>query len=253
MKRKLVAILACRNNGSRLYGKPLQNLNNNITILDYLIFTLSKIHEISEIILVISTKTDNLIYKEIALNKNIKYLFGSDKDVLGRLIKGLKKTKATDVFRVTTESPFVCHENIKKIWNDHKKMHNDLSIFSNKVDGMGFEIFKSSALIKSHNKGSEKHRSELCDLYIRENLNKFSVKYYLNNKKENKYRLTVDNPEDLILCRNIFKKFYKKGELINSSKIFNYLRKNTKDVALTKKYISNSKSIDNLWKNVSEI
>ena len=36
--RKLVACLACRNEGTRLYGKPLQNLDikKNITIKNYL-------------------------------------------------------------------------------------------------------------------------------------------------------------------------------------------------------------------------
>ena len=37
--RKLIASLACRNNSTRLYGKPLQNLDTkkNITILEYII------------------------------------------------------------------------------------------------------------------------------------------------------------------------------------------------------------------------
>ena len=39
MKRKLVAAIACRNTGSRLYGKPLQNLDifNSYRIIDYII------------------------------------------------------------------------------------------------------------------------------------------------------------------------------------------------------------------------
>ena len=39
MKKKLVAVLACRNTGSRLYGKPLQNLDvkRKYTIIDNLI------------------------------------------------------------------------------------------------------------------------------------------------------------------------------------------------------------------------
>ena len=78
MKKKLVAVLACRNNGSRLYAKPLQKLDKNITILDYILFTLSKIKSISEIVLVISNKQENLIYKKIAIKNKIKYLFGSD-------------------------------------------------------------------------------------------------------------------------------------------------------------------------------
>jgi len=35
--RKLVAALACRNTSNRLFGKPMQNLDNNKTILDELV------------------------------------------------------------------------------------------------------------------------------------------------------------------------------------------------------------------------
>ena len=39
MKRKLVAAIACRNKGTRLYGKPLQNLDEKkgIRIIDNII------------------------------------------------------------------------------------------------------------------------------------------------------------------------------------------------------------------------
>ena len=38
--RKLVAALACRNTGSRLFGKPMQNLDNNNFILGELVNSL---------------------------------------------------------------------------------------------------------------------------------------------------------------------------------------------------------------------
>ena len=46
--RKLVAALACRINGSRLYGKPLQNLDieKGISILDNIIGCLKQIQVI---------------------------------------------------------------------------------------------------------------------------------------------------------------------------------------------------------------
>ena len=39
MKSKLVAAIACRNQGTRLYGKPIQNLDveNGIRIIDNII------------------------------------------------------------------------------------------------------------------------------------------------------------------------------------------------------------------------
>ena len=38
MTRKLVAVLACRNGGSRLYAKPLQNLDQKKKSFNYSIF-----------------------------------------------------------------------------------------------------------------------------------------------------------------------------------------------------------------------
>ena len=54
--RKLVAALACRNQGSRLYGKPLQNLDveKGISILDNIIDCLQGAAAINEILLGIS-------------------------------------------------------------------------------------------------------------------------------------------------------------------------------------------------------
>ena len=54
-KKKLVAVLACRNDGTRLYGKPLQNLDikKGVTILDYLIKNLKKFNFIKDIVIAI--------------------------------------------------------------------------------------------------------------------------------------------------------------------------------------------------------
>ena len=183
----------------------------------------------------------------------IKFFYGSDKDVLKRLVTGAKVAEATDVFRVTAESPFLSHEYFEKIWMNHKKQDNDLTIFSNNIDGMGFEIFKKKALEISHRKGQSKHRSELCDLYIRENLDKFKVRFFVGGKINKNYRLTVDNPEDLILCRKIFIKYQKDYPLIELKKINNFLCNNRSETYIVEKFISKSKSINNLWANVKKI
>ena len=56
MNKKLIAALACRNQGSRLYGKPIQNLDidKGVTIIDNLIGCLKYIKCIDEIVLGIS-------------------------------------------------------------------------------------------------------------------------------------------------------------------------------------------------------
>jgi spore coat polysaccharide biosynthesis protein SpsF len=76
MNRRLVAAIACRNQGSRLYGKPLQNLDvkKGIRILDNIIECISKIDCIDEIVLGISEGDENEIFKQIASERGIKYI-----------------------------------------------------------------------------------------------------------------------------------------------------------------------------------
>ena len=64
MKRKLVAALACRNQGTRLYGKPIQNLDieNGITILDNVISCLQSITCVDEVVLGISEGIENEVF-----------------------------------------------------------------------------------------------------------------------------------------------------------------------------------------------
>lgn len=226
--RKLVAALACRNTSHRLFGKPMQNLDNNKTILDELVNSIKEHKIVKKICLGISEGPSNYSYKEYALKKKINYIFGNELDVLSRLIKCGLHSKATDILRITTENPFVYLDNIETAWNIHKKNNNDLTATDGGPLGTHFEIFKLNTLRISHKYGAKKHRSEHCDSFVMDNLNKFKVQIIElpKNLLRSEYRLTVDNPEDLILCRNIYKKLKKKSPNIPLKSIVNFLDKN---------------------------
>ena len=68
MKRRLAAAIACRNQGARLYGKPLQNLDvhSGVRILDNIVACLQTIECIDEIVLGISEGGENDVYRSIA-------------------------------------------------------------------------------------------------------------------------------------------------------------------------------------------
>ena len=238
--RKLVACLACRNEGTRLYGKPLQNLDiqKNISILKYIIECLKKIKVIDQIVLAISKNVQNNIYANFAKKNNIKFIFGDELDVLSRLIKSCNHVNGTDIFRVTTESPFFLFENISNVWKIHKELGNDLTTIDDVPDGSGFEIIRLGAYKTSHKKGNKKHRSELCSLFIRENKKKFKFyKYRIDSLYKRKdLRLTADYPEDLILLRAVYAKFKRHYPHIPLKKIINFLDKEKNLKKLTNKY-----------------
>lgn len=232
MKRCLVAAIACRNQGSRLYGKPIQNLDvdKGIRIIDNIVDCLKSIPCIDEIILGISEGIENEVFKYIAEQKGLRYVVGDQIDVLSRLIKCGQLGNASDIFRVTSESPFLCFDFVEELWDRHKEEGADATFFDDVIDGCGFELIGLRALEESHAKGDNRHRSELCTLYIREHHQSFKIirpkiPEELNRKD---LRLTVDNPEDLAVCRIVYGAFKERAPKIPVVEIIEFLDKNPK-------------------------
>jgi spore coat polysaccharide biosynthesis protein SpsF len=225
--RKLVACLACRNQGTRLYGKPLQNLDieEKVSVLEYMIASIKRYPAVTGIVLGISEGVDNVIFKEVAARNEIDFITGSEEDVLSRLIACCEKANGTDIFRLTTESPFTYFEAIDAAWEDHTVSGRDLTALDNLPDGSGFEIIKLDAYKLSWEKGERKHRSELCSLYIREHKEDFSIGYVeipVNIRRPD-IRLTIDYPEDLILCRAVYGHLKSKAPLIPLDEIIQFI------------------------------
>ena len=87
MNSRLVAVFACRNSGSRLYGKPLQRLDiDSGYVLDQVVSNLRRFDFIQEIILAISAGSDNLAFKEYASHAGLRFVVGDEHDVLKRLL-----------------------------------------------------------------------------------------------------------------------------------------------------------------------
>lgn len=228
--RKLVCALACRNDGSRLYGKPMQNLDyeNGYSVLEYMIDEIRTFDEVDDIVIGISEGKSNLCFIDFCERKGVKYIIGDEEDVLGRLIDCTELVSGTDIFRVTSESPFIYFEALADAWKEHVSGDFDITMLDNLPDGVGFELIKLDAYKKSHDQGDRRHRSELCSLFIRENKDKFKLNYFElpSYLKRTDIRLTIDHPEDLVLCRAVYQKFKALAPRIPIVEIMNFLDRN---------------------------
>lgn len=249
--RKLIAALAVRNQGSRLYGKPLQNLDveSGTTVLANILACLRSIECINEIGLGIAKGQENAVFIKYAEDENIPFIVGDEIDVLGRLIACGRKTNGTDIFRVTSESPFPSYDFVQEAWNQHVSGDADATFFDDVVDGCGFEIIRLDALKEAHKNGEDRHRSELCSLYIRENIQKYKVTKLESpfgfNRKD--LRLTVDNPEDLIVCKAVYKNFIDLAPRIPLHKIISFLDMNKELLQLTQPFTESGYDSMYLW------
>ena len=223
---RIAAVIACRVESGRLFGKPIQNLSN-FTILDFLINQIKTSNKISEVVLAVSENQGNQIFIDYAKKNNLKFVIGDDRDVLQRLIKGAELVDANIVFRVTSENPFIYWEGIDTLIKKHIKENSEFSFIDNLPIGSGYEIINLESLKKSHKFGNKRHRSELCSLYIYEHQKDFKILRSQPSRELKKphLRLTVDTPEDLLVARKIYENLGSDFKPIPLKKIINFLEK----------------------------
>jgi spore coat polysaccharide biosynthesis protein SpsF len=201
---RLVAVIACRNQSTRLYAKPLQRVGSR-TILDHLVEGVRRIPRVEGIVLAISDGRENDVYEDLAGSMGLDTVRGDPEDVLWRLVLGGRKLGATHVLRATPDCPFVYWEGGTALVDAVEAQGLDYAIHKDVPEGTYYEIISLDALERSHREGTERHRSEFCTLYIFENRDRFrlaelSVEPELERRD---IRLTVDWPEDLIVVRAV--------------------------------------------------
>lgn len=251
-KRKLVAALACRARGSRLYGKPLQPLDikTEYNILDFIIDGLKARKEIDEIVLGIAEGTENLVFQDIAARHGIKYIIGSEKDVLFRLIQCGRAGNATDIFRITTECPFIAWELLAPVWKAHVEKDNDITVTDYMAEGLNFEIYTQESIERSHARGGDYERSEFCSAYPRRHPDEFQIEILAPEKQDQRLdlRLTVDYPEDLVVCRKVYEALKNKAPHIPIRDIISFLDQNPHLTQMLKPFIDQTP----IWASVVE-
>lgn len=216
--------------GSRLYGKPLQNLDlkNGVTILDQLVDLVGTLGPIQTIVLGIAEGSANVPFAEFAARRGLDFVIGDEKDVLGRLISCGHKARATDIFRVTTECPYFYHDLVETAWEHHLSNDNDVTTVDGLPEGCHFEIYTLESLERSQRLGDGRHRSEYCSLYIREHRADFKVEVLPISPQLERLdlRLSVDYPEDLIVCRRVYEHQREKVPRFSLAEIINFLDDN---------------------------
>ena len=168
------ALLACRVTGSRLHGKPVQNLTpEGPMIIESLVSYLKEVKSIRKIALCIAEGNENLVFQNIAEDMGLPYMFGPEDDVLKRLIKAGNFFDTDVVFRITSEGPFVLHSYADELIEDFINGEYDWGTLDQSPEGTGYELIKLDALKKSHINGTERNKSELVTSYICENQQDF--------------------------------------------------------------------------------
>jgi spore coat polysaccharide biosynthesis protein SpsF len=222
--RRLVAVLPCRCASSRLWAKPLQRIAPGLSICEYLARTLDRIECVDEVRLAIAEGPGQNALVDLARRAGLAHVIGSEADVLGRVIVCARDAGATDVLRKTSEDPFLHTAMLEPAWRSHLEHANEVTAVDLLPEGAGFEIFTLAALARCHEHGGVEDREHIAN-YARFHQSSFAVEILCPERacQRPDLRVTVDNPEDLILCQAVHRELARDGAPIALEEVIDFL------------------------------
>lgn len=195
---KILGITQARFSSSRLPGKVLQKLGAE-TVLGLHLSRLKNSHRVSQWVVATTEEPESQKIVEIATQHGVEAVRGSLNDVLDRFYQTAMLFKPEVVVRVTSDCPLIDPIYLDDLINQFFEMRVDYAancLQPTLPDGMDAEVFTFAALETAWKEAKKVSEREHVTPYIRDS-GKFTVKSIEYPVNWGKFRLTLDNPEDL--------------------------------------------------------
>jgi len=209
----LGAIIQARVSSTRLPQKVIKKIEGK-TVLEHLILRAKKVKNCDKVILATTDKKDDDVLGKIAKELNVLAFRGSENDVLDRYYQAAKLFKIDPIVRITADCPLLDPKIVEKVIDFYFSGNYDYISNTHPPtfpDGMDVEIFNFKSLEKSWKKAKLRSEREHVTAYIFKNPKLFKIGNITYEKDFSHLRLTLDEKEDLILIRKIYKELYPKN------------------------------------------
>jgi glutamate-1-semialdehyde 2,1-aminomutase len=190
---------------SRLPGKVAMKLGPNHTVLGLGITRALRSRLANSVVVLTTTDSvDDQIVLE-AQKYGVKFYRGSERDVLSRYFEASEAFEADVIIRITSDCPFIDPELIDDAIS--RLLHEKAEYYCNQEpfvypDGMDVDVFTKNVLVKAHLEATSQFDREHVTPYIKSIAKKASQAR--NEQDFSHIRLTVDEPEDMLVARAIY-------------------------------------------------
>ncbi|MCD6318364.1 NTP transferase domain-containing protein, partial [Candidatus Aerophobetes bacterium] len=230
MKKRIIAIVIARMSSTRLPGKVLIDICGR-PMLGHIVDRLRRVKSIDEIVLATTNKNEDKPLIEFAKREKIKSFAykGDPEDVVNRIRKTAERFYADIIVNVNGDCPLINPSTIENLIQA-LIMHNAERALTSQVNGRrheGVDIFTLRAWQKvdeNSTKSYQRQNTTGClherpDILRTVEIEDEPIFYELN------HRIWVDTPADLNFIREIYKRLYKPGEIVDLRKVIRLLQK----------------------------
>lgn len=208
---KIVATIEARMTSKRLPGKVLLPVENK-ALLSYLVSRLQRTPSLHEIVLATTTRSEDDALASFAQKEGILLFRGSENNVMQRVIEAAQSVKADIVVEITGDCPLidpeVIEQTIRLFQHNPCDYASNVQIRSYPI-GMDTQVFALETLKKSYSMTNHPLDQEHVTRHIRLSPHLFKQLHLLAPPSCHwpELSLTLDEPEDHILIRNILQAF----------------------------------------------
>lgn len=202
-------IIQARMTSTRLPGKVLKPIKQDLTMLECVINRVRLATMIDKIIVATTTNSTDDPIVELCHKLEINVYRGSENDVLSRYYEAAQRYKLSSIIRITSDCPAIDPQIIDKVCIFYLTNHFDY--VSNVVKrtfprGLDVEIFSYNSIEKAYNNAVKECEREHVTAHIYGNPSLFKIGSYEENEQKgyNKYSITVDTMEELSLAQKVF-------------------------------------------------
>ena len=228
---KIGAIIQARAFSTRLPKKILKELpyRSGISVLEQVIKRLDKSQKLDEMIIATTVEKEDDEIIKVAEKKGVKWLRGSNEDVLERYYLAAKENDIDIVVRITSDCPCIDAKIMDIAIDEHIKTMTDYTsncLVRTYPHGLDVEVFNFNVLEKAYKNAKKDYEREHVTPYIYRNPQIFKINQVKAPQElyTPDIRVTLDTEEDYALLCVVFDYLYPKNEYFNAYDIVNLFK-----------------------------
>ena len=260
-EKRPVAIVQARMGSSRLPGKVMKAILGR-PMLGHIVERLRAVPALADVVVATSDREQDEAICAFCAGENIRWLAGSEADVLDRFYRAAVREGGDPLIRITADCPLVDPELVTRLMArydtgefDHVAVATGAGAMflsgGRFPDGLDAECFSFDALARAWREATDALDREHVTPYIWRNKEIFRCGHLLSDTDYSAMRWTVDTEEDFALIDRIYQALYRSDRPFTMADVLRFLEQNP-DLAQKNRRFIGQEGYENVWRRASE-